>query len=166
MIVVGVFIIILCLLRLPCQSLSLSLSLSLPLPTSLYILSRSPSLFSLQGTSLFYEFKTYSNDSEIFSGIEIDNVNEIGVFANASMFSQHKSILQALTPQNNNIMLIDWLTLCTTRCLHFEFMDPIGYIRSTFMAYKKVPSEWEIESGYHHIVEYWISNNSLSTVLQ
>ena len=57
-------------------SVSVSLSLSL----------------SLQEISLFYMFKTYSNDSEVFSEIEINNVDLAGAFTTTGMFSHPKSI--------------------------------------------------------------------------
>ena len=69
---IAVRMFILCLLHLPYQSLSLSLS--------------------LQEISLFYMFKIYSNDSEVFSGIEINNVDLAGAFTTTGMFSHPKSI--------------------------------------------------------------------------
>ena len=64
---IAVRMFILCLVHLPYYSLSLS--------------------FSLQDISLFYKFTTYSNDSEVFSGIEIDDVDLDGVFTTTGMFS-------------------------------------------------------------------------------
>ena len=84
-------------------------------PSVMAFLSVSVSLSfsSLQGISLFYEFTTYSNDSDVFDSVEIDNVNLIGTFSNASTYVLTTT---SLALHNIRIPSVDWL-ICVPLCI-------------------------------------------------
>ena len=85
-----------------------------------------PSFSSLQGISLFYKFTTYSNDSDVFDSVAIDNVNSIGTFSNASTYVLTTTSLACTQHSHPKCWLVDDLctTVYTTAVMHFEFMTP------------------------------------------